>query len=659
MSYGNSEYGKERGSQLCSSVMKANDQLEGVVSLPAFLDEVDAQPKLTLAEQKTIVEQARRMFQEVYVNLQLKRAMHAVDPVQRLRLLERRLSVLQSPMPDRKFHQEMISIFTSLRDFHTVYQLPEPYSSSHAFLPFDMEEFFEDQEGKVCRYVVKTTHGIEDSPFAPGVIIRYWNGIPIERAVELNAERTSGSNADARHSRGLETMTRRSLVVSLPPDEEWVEVTYELDGQEKQIRLPWLVFRPEPSSVRENGSGMGQGLAPQSGIDIEGELIRAARVALLAPDLAKLRKDLNKYGSAGDIYSAAPGSGMDLSKTSIMPDIIKFGTIADGKYGYIRIFRFAPPEPLKVDDFIQEVIRILGSRPRNGLILDVRGNPGGLIVVGERLLQLFTPRTIETERLQFVNTPATLALSQKFNDTKRWSESIEQSVETGSAFSQALPMEPVKQSNAIGQRYQGPVVLITDARCYSTTDIFAAGFEDNEVGTILGTNGNTGAGGANVWDFENDLAPNLPDIFRSLPPGIKMSVGVRRTLRAGDRSGVPLEDLGVRPRKRHYLTRRDVLESNKDLIAAAVKLLEEAERHFISDAEVITDADGARRVRCSVENVDRIDVSINGRPCASFEVTSNSPEPERLPDRPEVLKSVQLRGFFQDKLVTSCLAEIH
>ena len=29
-----------------------------------------------------------------------------------------------------------------------------------------------------------------------------------------------------------------------------------------------------------------------------------------------------------------------------------------------------------------------------------------------------------------------------------------------------------------------------------------------------------------------------------------MSVGVRRTLRAGAQSGVPLEDLGVRPRKK-------------------------------------------------------------------------------------------------------------
>ena len=28
--------------------------------------------------------------------------------------------------------------------------------------------------------------------------------------------------------------------------------------------------------------------------------------------------------------------------------------------------------------------------------------------------------------------------------------------------------------------HQGPVVLVSDALCYSTTDIFVAGFQDNE-----------------------------------------------------------------------------------------------------------------------------------------------------------------------------------
>lgn len=53
-----------------------------------------------------------------------------------------------------------------------------------------------------------------------------------------------------------------------------------------------------------------------------------------------------------------------------------------------------------------------------------------------------------------------------------------------------------------GSHYHGPVVLITDAHCYCVTDIFTVGFKDHQIGHILGVDGNTGAGGANVWTHD-------------------------------------------------------------------------------------------------------------------------------------------------------------
>ncbi|MFD2350607.1 hypothetical protein ACFSTC_16675 [Nonomuraea ferruginea] len=80
-------------------------------------------------------------------------------------------------------------------------------------------------------------------------------------------------------------------------------------------------------------------------------------------------------------------------------------------------------------------------------------------------------------------------------------------------------------------------MLITDARCYSATDIFAAGFQDHGIGPVLGVDDNTGAGGANVWTHEllklllelPSPAPGSP--YRPLPGGAGMRVSVRRTLR--------------------------------------------------------------------------------------------------------------------------------
>ena len=134
----------------------------------------------------------------------------------------------------------------------------------------------------------------------------------------------------------------------------------------------------------------------------------------------------------------------------------------------------------------------------------MRGNGGGIIFAGEMLLQLLTPRRIEGERLQFISTPLNLEMCRRHAggsgiDLSPWVESLEESLQTGAVYSRAFPITPDELVNGQGQRYHGPVVLITDARCYSTTDIFAAGFQDHEVGIILGVDGNTGAGGANVW----------------------------------------------------------------------------------------------------------------------------------------------------------------
>ena len=164
---------------------------------------------------------------------------------------------------------------------------------------------------------------------------------------------------------------------------------------------------------------------------------------------------------------------------------------------------------------MKEVQRILALLPQNGLIVDVRGNGGGVIAAGELLLQLFTPRTIEPEHLHFINTPMTLEVATR-PGFEPWHDSIAEAVETATPFSDGLPLAPryAELCNLFGQRYYGPVALIIDALCYSTTDIFAAGFQDHEIGPVIGTSGNTGAGGANVWTYD-DVLEALPDSLRA------------------------------------------------------------------------------------------------------------------------------------------------
>jgi hypothetical protein len=582
-----------------------------LASAPHLTDLLAAAEPLTLDERRQIVRQADVLIEQLFVHLPLKRAMHAVDPVQRLHLLDHRLEGFS----DRRFHDEMISIFIGLRDLHTNYLLPQPFAGRTACLPFRIEAYW---EGDTRRYLVTCiVRGLDLPPFGLGVEVTYWGGIPIERAVALNGERNAGSNLDARHARGLDSLTQRPMHLLGPPDEEWVDVTFLAEGTAHEQRFSWRVIEPRPAPTAAGPSPLADPVAGALGLDALTEDVRRAQKLVFAPEAMALERAM------ADAAEAAPAE--QLAAVSTMPDVLEFRTVPGprGDLGYLRIRTFVVPtsgdEPF--DDFLNEVRRILALLPHNGLIIDVRGNGGGFVAAGERLLQLFTPREIEPERMHFINTPLTLqAASRPGSGLEPWRESIAESVETGSSFSDGLPLSAdyPRLCNSIGQQYDGPVALVTDALCYSTTDIFAAGFQDHEIGPVIGTSGNTGAGGANVWNYD-DLLKALPAHFKPLPKQASMGVAIRRTTRVGKRAGDPVEDLGVVSDRIHRMTRRDLLEDNVDLIADVAQVLAERPRRAIA-AEVTPQA-GAVELTLRTTGLDRVDVYVDGRPRDTLDLT--------------------------------------
>lgn len=594
-------------------------ELGATTTLKVFLDTAG---ELTTANRLRIVEQARVLIEQTYVHLPLKQAMHAVDPAQRLRLLERRLPALT----ERQFHDEMISIFTELRDLHTNYILPAPFQGKTAFLPFLVEEFFEGGEPRFM--VSKVFAGFNHPTFAPGARIQHWNGIPIGRAVELNADRFAGSNEDARHARGLEALTIRPMGLSAPPDEGWVVVGYTAGGVAREIRIDWLVFSPDPSPSGVDPNSGDDPAAWALGIDALTEETRRAKKRLFNPRAMTIEHDMEALSAkallAGDATPDGDLDGADLANVSTMPDVFSFRTAVTphGSYGVIRIWTF---NVNNADAFVNEFVRIAGLLPQNGLIVDVRGNGGGLITAGERLLQVLTPKTIEPERLHFINRPLTRELCETHSFIGQWAASIGQAVETGELFSQGFPIDPPEAVNRLGQRYHGPVVLITDALCYSTTDIFAAGFQDHSIGTILGTSGNTGAGGANVWTHQllRQLLPGSSSPFKALPKSASFRVAIRRNTRVGPRSGVPLEDLGVIPDETHKMTENDHLNDNADLIGRAAQILanQPVRTLRVSAASV---SGGNVQATVTTGNIDRVDAYVNERPRATFDVSDGN-----------------------------------
>ena len=599
--------------------------LEGkkILSLKAFNGEIAPQDSLNRDQQEGLVKQATVLLGQIYAHRIQKQTLYAAYPLSRLKVLQNRL-----PLETRKFHTEMLSIFMELRDRHTNYILPEQYRWSAAFLPFLIEEFYDDNFpkdelrnyenryyliSKICTrkpYIEQglienlTAKGLLEPQagnlvLAPGIIITHWNGMPIDRAVELNANLFAGSNEAARHARSLQNMTIRPLFNVLPPEEEegvTIEYYNLKTGTSGEFTFQWQIWVSDPpAGVLELETDGGAGLFRREialGIDTDTELVRRVKRPLFQKD-------------------------NEPDEQTLIPDVFRWKVLelAGGeKLGYIRIWTF----DANYAAILWEFTRIVHTFPEGtqGMIIDVRGNSGGSIQAAVLLLQLLSPGLIRPQYFQFVRTPLALELCRRTrarlsiirqanqHKWKPWEDEAHSAVENSwtkwadtiatpiglknNRYSERIPLVPVEALQYVqqidpnlGQRYGNRVLLITDALSYSAAEMFAAGFHDNNIGPILGTDGLTGGGGADVW-FHHQLGARLAigaggagdasvndqiaTMPKQAPKAPTFSVALRRSIRVCPDVDIPLEDYGVVPDVIHKMTKDDLLARNNVLL---------------------------------------------------------------------------------------------
>ncbi len=550
------------------------------MSLAAFRPTI---PLLSLPERQTLVTSAIDMLSGYYVHLPQKLATHGMDPLARLRTLYRQLPALPS---DAWFHTALADIFDGLADLHTNYLLPAALARVVAVLPFQLGECWQD--GRPHVIVTAVAEGFTD--LAPGDEVLVWHGTPILRALERASQRNAGANPAARRAQALANLTMRPLIKRPAPDEDWVLAQFvKADGTMPELRLPWrVIILPEPDD------------RPRASLDLQVDVLRRARRAL---------------------FPAVPPPG-----TPVHTDDLRCFTPAQlGELGYLRINTFLVPD---AGAFVAELIAVLERLPPRGLILDIRDNGGGLVEAAERALQLFTPRTIEPAPMQLRATAAVLALCQAQEGDSaptslgRWAPSVGHALSIGAAYSSALPMTPPHLCNALGQHYHGPVLLITNALCYSAADIFAGGFQDHGIGHVLGVHTNTGAGGANVWT--HSLLQETLGAAVGLPGGAELRVALRRSLRVGPSAGLELEERGVVPDEPWDVTRRDLLEADADLLARARDLLLAKPWRQLSLEPHPPHHKLRRKLRIHARHTDFVNVTWNGRPIQTHDINTGA-----------------------------------
>jgi hypothetical protein len=563
---------------------------------------------LTRAERLRAIDGIERVIEGVYTHLPGKRARYAFDPVQRLRILRGQAAALT----DEAFHIELADILTRLRDAHTRYVGPASLEDVSAVLPFYVE-----MTGSTAapRYVVtQVTDERLARSFRAGVIALYWNGVPIDLAVQRWSEHEVGGRPDSQRANAVLSLTMRSLQYGAPPDEHWVIVGYrrvdargEPVGALLEVRAPWRIVIPKKAASRA-----------------------ATAQAKLQRDASSLRLSVNPAAAAvrrAKMLMFAPASLSAVAKrlprnsiASHLPETLRSTVLKtpQGPIAVLRIWAF-DAEPTR---FLRELMRLLPLLPQDGLVIDLRGNPGGYIGAAEGGLQFFTPKPITPTRFSVLATPFTRALAATpgagAQDLAPWRESLDAAVRNGELYSRALPISDAAACNAIGQIYGGPVVLVADATTYSSGDLFAAGFVDNGIGRFVCVGEATGAGGANVWDYQ-DLRAALKgtaDALPMLPDGIGLTISFRRATRSGPSEGLAIEDVGVAGPS-YAMTRADLLEGNRDLMAHCIALLRQMPLTRLA-VEVLA---AQRALRITTHGVRRLDVRIDDVPAPSIQPT--------------------------------------
>lgn len=193
-------------------------------------------------------------------------------------------------------------------------------------------------------------------------------------------------------------------------------------------------------------------------------------------------------------------------------------------------------DPL-LDDIKRAVDRFVKSHVK-GLILDLRGNPGGL---GAMAIPVAS---------ELVTAPTTLGTMVMRDGTH---------TDAVTTFAQTFVAQP-----ALGRTpYAGPLVVLTDEGTASAAEILAAGLQESGRATVIG---------------DTSLGAVLPSVVESLPHGAVMQVVVADFKTP---NGVLLEGRGVQPDQRILETRAGFRGNHDPVLDAGVQaiLARGARRH--------------------------------------------------------------------------------
>lgn len=248
-------------------------------------------------------------------------------------------------------------------------------------------------------------------------------------------------------------------------------------GLQVDVRDGWVtVTQPRLGSPAERAGLLpGDRLVEVDGRTMRGWTVEEARVAFRGPPGSKLALVVERGNGSG---TRIPVS---LERTAILFSAVARATVLDGGVGYLAVTTFSDSTEVELVRTVDS-LRAAGAR---SLVLDLRGNPGGLLAQGVQVADLF------------------LAPGQRIVSTRG-------RVSAANAI----------YADSTPERWPDlPVVVLVNHLTASAAEIVAGALQDNDRAFVIGS-ATYGKGSAQaIYRLENGAAVSLTNARWVTPLG--------------------------------------------------------------------------------------------------------------------------------------------